>query len=132
MKAGDTFYYEDGAGGHRYVVISDPKNTQDIRFPGYVFFVMFSSKTNYKEDVCVLKEGDHPFIVRDTVVVYKIPPAIFEPMIAVQKLLNMGILKDKKQPVSPDILKKLRDCYTKSQYRKDSIMQFLFRQGVID
>ena len=131
MKAGDAFsFFEGGRGWHTYVVISNPQIHDDVRFPGFVFAVMFSSREDYKEDVCVLYKGDHQFVRHETVVVYKTPPAIFEPLAVVQKRLDLGDIK-RKPPVSGELLEKIRKGYILSRYQRDDIFQFLYRQGAI-
>jgi hypothetical protein len=132
IRAGDAFMIKNQFGRHLYVVISDPQKFHDIRFPEYVFLVMFSSREQYKEDVCVLKTHEHSFIHHDTVIVYKTPPAIFEPISALEKLEEDKLLEAKpRYTVSPTILEKIRNGYTKSRYQMDDITQFLFRQGII-
>ena len=132
MNAGDVFLIKNQYGVfHSFVVISDPKQLDDIRFPEYVFLVMLSSFETYKDDSCILRAGDHPSITHDTVVVYKVPPAIFRQLSSLEKLQEDGVLK-KKAPVMPVVLEKLRQGYQTSRYCKDDIAQFLFRQGVID
>lgn len=132
MQAGDTFLLPDRHGmRHLYVVISDPQNLSDIRFPGHVFIVALSSLESWKEDCCVLQSGDHPFLTHSTVAVYKIPPAAFLPLAQLQALKDQGRAVEK-EPVSSVVLKRLRDGYLLSNYERDDIKQFLFRQGVID
>ena len=132
MRAGDSFFSRDRFGmRHLYVVISDPTKLDDTRFAGYVFLVMLSTREHHKEDACVLKQGDHPFIDHDTVAVYRVPPALFGPLSDLQKSLDSGALKPS-HPVSAVVLKRLREGYLKSRYQKDTIFQFLYRQGVIE
>jgi len=132
MLAGDTFFKEDENGmRHLYVVVSDPTISEDVRFPGYVFLVMFSTREKHKEDACVLVEGDHPFISHDTVVMYNTPPAIFEPLTIINEQVDKGVFKSGK-PVSSELLAKIRNGYSKTRYQKDKIFHFLFRQGVVE
>ena len=132
MEAGDTFLIKDRFGiRHLYVVVSDPQKLPDIRFTEHVFLVMFTSREEHKEDVCVLKQGEHPSITHDTVIAYKIPPALFESLSVLQKLQDNGIMKQR-QPVSPEILSKIREGYLRSRYKKSDIENFLCRQGVLD
>ena len=131
MRAGDVFHLKDNFGGHFFVVISDPQQLSDFRFPEYVFLVMLSSSEDYKEDVCVLKTGDTSFITHDTVIVYKIPPAMFVPLSVLRKLQDKGTLTAR-QAVSDDILRKAREGYSKSRYQRDDVFQFLYRQKVVE
>ena len=131
MRAGDVFHRKDNFGGHFFVVISDPQQLSDFRFPEFVFLVMFSSREDYKEDACVLKKDDISFITHDTVIDYKIPPAMFVPLLTLQKLQDEGILTAR-QAVSDAILKKVRMGYSNSKYQRDDVFQFLYRQKVID
>lgn len=132
MKAGDAFRLPNRFDiPHIFVVISDPEQPPDRFFPDHVFIVMLSTKESYKEDVCTLRKGDYKHLTHDTIAVYEIPPARFVEVDKLQALKKRGVLIEL-EPVSSDVLKQLRDGYPQSRHYKDSVLQFLFRQGCID
>ena len=132
MKAGDTFLVPDRFGvQHLYVVLSDPQKLPDQRFPEHAYLVMLSTREPHKEDCCILRPGDHSFITHETIVVYKIPPAQLLTLSVLLKMKERGELLER-EPVSSEILGRMRVGYQKSQYQRDDVKQFLFRQGAID
>ena len=133
MKAGDAFLIKKGLKdtGHLFVVLSDPEKLPDSIFPDRVFLAMLTTKEKWKEDSCVLKPGDHPFLKHDTVAAFDTPPSLFITLQQLQTLKDQKWLIDKGE-VSMDVLRRLREGYANSDYRKDKIYQFLFRQRVID
>ena len=132
MNAGYTFSFPDRHNiRHIHVVISDPQQLADICYPGFVFFIMLSTRERHKEDCCILKIGDHPSITHDTVAVYEIPPAGFVRLSLLCQWKERGQLIEK-EPVSEEVLQRLRKGYAKSNYKKDGVYQFLYRQKVIE
>jgi hypothetical protein len=64
MEAGDTFIRGD-ADQHLWVVVSDPAVDS-----ANVLIVNLTSLDARKEKVCILREGDHPWVHHDTCVNY--------------------------------------------------------------
>ena len=66
MRAGDTFFLKKvAADKHLWVIISDPES--------YLDQVLFVSMTSYditKEDVCLINQGEHPFVRHKTCIDY--------------------------------------------------------------
>ena len=128
MKAGDTFFLLDRKTGvrHLYVVLSDPGQSLE-----QIFIVMVSTRSDGKEESCLLRVGDHPFLHHDSVVVYKIPPAMLVSKTELDQWATDGILKDK-APITTAVLERIRRGYVESRYRTDRVYQLLFRQGLVD
>ena len=131
MKAGETFLLLDRCTGvhHLYVVLSDPEQSSD-----QIFIVMISTRGDGKEECCVLREGDHPFIKHDSVVVYRIPPAELASLSLLNQWKSDGRLTQKKKhiPFTEAVLKRMRQGYCQSRYCTDRVYQLLFRQRLVD
>ncbi|MCL2710729.1 MAG: hypothetical protein FWE95_07600 [Planctomycetaceae bacterium] len=131
-KAGDTFLLQDHKTGsrHLYVVISDPSQSSNEIFIGMISSYE-QSYERYKEECCLLRVGDHPFIKHDSVVVYKIPPADLVSQSTLDQWQSADILKPK-PPVEASVLKRIQQGYVHSRYQTDRIYQLLCRQKFID
>ena len=131
MKTGDTFLLLDRHTGvrHLYVVLSDPMQSSD-----QIFIVMVSTRGDGKEECCVLRTGDHPFIQHDSVTVYRIPPAELVSLSQLDQWKGDGRLTQSKNhiPVTETVLERMRQGYSRSRYRTDRVYQLLFRQGLVD
>jgi hypothetical protein len=133
-KPGDTFFLLDSrdaesknSSRHLYIVVSDP-----IQSPDQIFIVPLTTREHYRgEQCCILRVGDHSFVTRDTVVVYRIPPAELVTQLQLDQWEAANILK-RKSPVTTDILERVRKGYTQSHYRTDRVEQLLWKQGLID
>jgi len=131
MESGDTFSIKyTGKDFHFFVVISAPEILPDIIWKDYVFLVMLTTKEPWKDNSCILTQEDHPSLTHDTVAAFDSPPSLWVP------LRHLQTLKDKKHlfakgAVTADALQRIRDCYAKSDYQKDTIYQFLWHQGVV-
>ena len=101
MDAGTAFLLKDKAvDGHLWVILSDPKID-----PTRVLFVSLTTYADYKEDVCLIQVGEHPWVRHLTCVAYD-----FAKITTVENLLA---LKDKgflelQPPMSTDLLKRIR------------------------
>ena len=127
MKLGDAFTLPNEYGvRHLHVIISDPAQSSD-----QVFHVMVSTRGDHKEECCILRSNDHPFITHDSVIVYKIPPARLVTLQKLNQLKEQNILKER-QSVSPELLKRIQEGYAKSRFWADRIYQLWFRQGLIE
>jgi hypothetical protein len=124
MKAGDSFLLPNENGiFHLHIIVSDPEQS-----PSEIFLVGISSYENWKENACVLQPEDHPFITHQSVVMYDIRLAT---LAFLEESRQNGKLK-MKQPVSVEVLTRIRQGYKQSRFQRDHVYQLLFRQGLID
>src|SRR5579863_7219747 len=66
MRAGDTFFLKkEAADKHLWVIISDPES-----HPNQVLFLSMTSYDVTKEDVCLISQGEHPFVKHKTCIDY--------------------------------------------------------------
>jgi hypothetical protein len=66
MRAGDAFFLKSvAADKHLWVIISDPES-----HPDQVLFVSMTTHDITKEDVCVINQGEHPFVTHKTCIDY--------------------------------------------------------------
>ena len=130
IKAGDTFFLPDHNGvRHLYVVLSDPEQSSD-----QIFIAMISTRGDGKEECCILRAGDHPFLRHDSVVVYRMPPARPVSLAQLKLLEADGILSQNKNtvPVAPLLLERMRRSSAESRQLEDRVDQLLFRQGLVE
>ncbi|MFO0807516.1 MAG: hypothetical protein U0746_02740 [Gemmataceae bacterium] len=125
MRAGDTFLASNPAlENHLWVVISNPDAD-----PDRVLCVSLTTAAAHKEDACLVQPGEHPWVTHLTCVAYDKAKAV--------RLDDLFRLKDsgtivKKDPVSPELLQRIRE---KSLDSIDLPMEFadlLADQGLID
>ena len=131
MKSGDTFlikYPRDTF--HLFVVVSAPESLPDVIFPDRVFLVMITTREAWKDNSCILRRNEHPFLKHDSVAAFDSPPSLWTTLEHLQDLKKQKRLIEK-EPVTESVLQRLRNCYADSDYQKDTIFQFLFRQGVV-
>jgi hypothetical protein len=122
MDAGDTFLF-DGHEIHLWIIISDP----DID-PDNVLIVNFTSLAPHKDQSCVLRPGDHRWITHDTCVNYQDSRiTTLENLIAARD----GGLLIHHDPLSPAVLKKIRDGSLNSTKMPLDHADILFNQGLV-
>jgi hypothetical protein len=102
---GDTFLLLDsrnpesiGSERHLYIVVSDPVQSSD-----QIFIVMLTTLEPYREQCCILRAGEHPFVIRDSIIAYKIPPAELVSQSQIEQWESTNILK-RKPSITADIL----------------------------
>ena len=130
IKHGDTFYLRnDHDIEHLYIVLSDPDQLSE-----QIFIVMVSTRGDGKEECCTLQVGDHPFIRHDSVVVYRIPPAMLVSQSQLDQWKTQGRMRQKKiqESITASVLERMCKGYARSQYCTDRVYQILFRQGLIE
>lgn len=99
MNAGDTFKY--GYGEHLWFIVSDPA------FDGeHVVIANFTGFKSWQDPTCIVDVGDHPFITKKTCVYYAKSKIVTSADLETQLSCGSIILGE---PLSPDLLKKIRD-----------------------
>jgi hypothetical protein len=125
MKAGDTFVLEGkSADRHIRVIFSNPD-----AFPDAVIFVTMTSVDVTKEKVCVIKAGEHSNVHHLTCIAYeRIMSAKREELV---HLFDTGELHSR-EPVSEEILARIRTGASLSRDIKPELLDVLLEQGVLD
>jgi hypothetical protein len=125
MKAGDTFVLDGkSADRHVRVIISDPE-----AFPEAVIFVTMTNEDVTKEKVCVIKAGEHPNVHHLNCIAYeRIMSAKREELV---RLFETGKLHSR-EPVSQEILARIRTGASLSRDIKPELLDALLEQGVLD
>jgi len=95
---------------------------------------MVSTRGDGKEECCILRVGDHPFLRHDSVVVYRIPPAelVSQTQLDLWKADGRLTQNRNQAPVDEAVLVRIRKGYRQSRYCTDRVYQLLFRQGLVD
>jgi hypothetical protein len=101
MVEGDCFFLRF-IDKHMWCVISDPSVNAE-----QVVVVMFCTWKEYREQVCILKAGDHPFIDRDTCVEFNMGRIMRNADL--DRHLGLGNM-DLREPLSTQVLKRIRDA----------------------
>ncbi len=123
MVAGDTFIRTD-ADKHLWIVLSDPALD-----PDHVLIVNLTTLDARKEQVCILKRGDHPWITHDTCVNYA------DSLVTTLAKLNAakaGSALQMKASLSLEVLKKIRDAVADSERMPLANADVLIEQGLVD
>lgn len=123
MEGGDTFIRGD-ADKHLWVVISDPKID-----PQNVLIVNLTTLDARKEQACILKIGDHDWIKHDTCVNYA--DSVVTTLALLHAARDGGAIHMRK-PMSPAILKKIREGALQSERMPMDNAEVLFDQGLVD
>jgi hypothetical protein len=125
MKPGDVFRLVKGADRHAKVVISDPA------FPGAlkVLFVGMTSWDSREDQSCILDVGDHSTVVHRTCIAYsranaKTSNADLDAMVKANLIELL-------EPVSGDVLKRIRDGAMKSNRTPKDCKKILVDQAVV-
>lgn len=119
MKAGDTFYLPDWSGGHINFVIE--------AFPdGSVITCNFTENTRGSDKTCIVQQGEHPSITKPSVVNYAKAHhcEAGTPINALERLIESH-----KDPLSPELLAKVRKGALDSPRTSDRIKLLLKSQG---
>ena len=125
MKAGGAFHIQNrDVDSHLWVVVSDPD-----RDPERVVMVSMTTYEDYKEDAYLLDAGDHPRVSRKTCIAYN------EARMTTLEHLNALSAKGRlvvRDPVSPEVLKRIRDGASRSRNIKYKFIEILIEQEVIE
>jgi hypothetical protein len=124
LKAGDAFQLVGVADKHLWIVISDPAAD-----PSRVLFVNFTTYGPLEDQTVILGPTDHSFIQHKTCVAYS---RCREANGAdLEKLRQSGRLQ-LYDPVSPELLQRLRQGAADSPRAKIGHVQLLRDQGLIE
>jgi hypothetical protein len=107
VLAGDTFLGPPPY-NHLYVICSDP--TIDH---ANVLLVSFTTWKPKEENCCIVQAGEHPFIKHKSCIRYKDPGRAS--VAGIQHLEKCSNLK-RREPVSPELLARIRSGACKSEY----------------
>jgi hypothetical protein len=125
LDAGTTFVLKDKAvDGHLWVIVSDPGLDA-----AKVLFVSLTTYTDYKEDVCLVRVGDHPWVRHLSCIAYDFAK--------VTTLDKLNALKDKghlelQPPVSAELLKRIRQAAMASTRLAIDYYSILEDQGLLE
>lgn len=123
MVAGDTFIRKD-ADAHLWIVLSDPSID-----PEKVLIVNLTTLDARKEQICVLNRGDHPWIKHETCVNFA--DSIITTLAKLNAARAGGALQ-MRAPLSPGLLKKIREAVLDSERIPMDNADVLIEQGLID
>ena len=126
MRAGDT-YIRAGkhvpSDPHLWVIISDPaQNRQKL------VAVNLTSQRTDKEQTCVIQPGEHPFVTKESVVMYAGATVVSEAMILSAK--QAGMLRFP-PAVSQGLLQRIRAGAQRSIRLPTAARRVLIDQGLI-
>ena len=125
MKAGDTFVSADRSlESHVWVVVSDP----DVD-PHRVVIANMTTYTIDREAACVLHPGDHPLVRHETCVNYRRAQVATND--GLDRLVARGSLR-LRQPVSAEVLDRIREGAARARWIEDACWQVLEQQGLLD
>lgn len=122
MRAGDTFVTPD-MDDHLWIVLSDPTLERDR-----LVVVCFLSWQEYHDQSCIVRPGEHPFVRHDTCVNYAGATTVADTVL--EKLKAQGKLK-LKDPVSPELLERIRRSAENSDSIPTGCYQILREQGFV-
>ena len=130
--SGDVFFIKSpGEMFHYFVVVSAPEKLPDLIWRDSVFLVMLTTKEYWKNDSCIITPEDYPVLDHDSIAAFDMPPSLWLTLEQLQLLRSQKRLIAK-EPVSMEVLQRLRKGYANSPYRKDKIYNFLYRQELVE
>jgi hypothetical protein len=122
MDAGTTFLLS-AVDIHLWVIISDPQTD-----PQNVLIVNLTTLDARKEQACVLRAGEHPWIRHDTCVNYgDSQVTTLDKLLAAQNA-NALIIQS---PVGPDLLRRIQEGAMSSTKMPLDHADILIRQGLV-
>jgi hypothetical protein len=125
MNAGDTFFlWIKAADCHLWVIISDP-----TLFPDAVLIASFTTYTCDQEDACLLDAGEHRHVTHKTCVSYGHARKTTAANLC--QLRNSGKI-EMKDPVSPQILQRIRLGASRSRRIAVELIELMGHQGLLD
>jgi len=122
VSAGDTFLVAPPF-HHLNVVCSDP-----VADPSKVLLVSITTFRPKEDESCILVKGDHPFIKHKSCMRYK--DARVASVAQIRTLLNGGQMT-RREPVSVELLARIRDGAAKSDFLPEEYRRLLQSQGLI-
>lgn len=124
VELGDTFIIPQTAiGSHLFIVISNPIEDEYGVEPPQIAVVPVTTKRPYHKNPCVLSEGDHPFINRESIINFA--AAITPPV----KFLTDYCLE--KEPIDAVILQRILSAADSSDDIPLGILEIMQEQGIV-
>jgi hypothetical protein len=108
---------------HTWVIVSDTDQNS-----AQVYCVAFTSHDVSKDQTCIVQVGEFPILTNTSCIDY------FDVKIASVTALEGGIRKgliQTRTPVSPGLLRKIREGFNVTRDTKYEYLEFLIDQGVI-
>ena len=122
MNAGDTFIPKK-FDNHLWIVLSDPSQNSEK-----IVITNFTSNTPNEEQHCIVKVGEHSFIKWDTAVRFRDSKVVSDA--SLQSLIRSLLLK-RTDPLSPALLKRVREGADASDFLPEECREILEDQGLI-
>jgi len=122
VSAGDTFLVAQPF-NHLYVVCSDPRIDTSK-----VLLVSFTTFRIKEEKCCMVERGEHPFIQHKSCIRYR--DAKTASIDAIVRLVNANQMK-RREPVSEDLLARIRKGAGESEYLPEEHRRLLQDQNLI-
>ena len=108
---------------HLWVIISDPR--QD---PDRVLIVSFTTYKPYKESTCLIQKGEHRAVSHETCIASDLAKVVT--IVKLQEAAVKGLLRVD-EPVSAEILKRIREGAARSRKMSMEHFDLLDAQGLI-
>jgi hypothetical protein len=124
VKAGDVFRLTKGADKHAKVIISDPK-----KYPDAVLFVGMTSWDAREDQSCILIPGEHATVIHRTCITYSRGNAKGSNA-DLDAMLKANLI-ELFEPVSDEVLERLRIGAIKSNRTPKNFKQILVEQGLV-
>lgn len=122
VNAGDTFLVAHPY-KHLHVVCSDPAADTSK-----VLLLSITTFRPKEDESCILVKGDHPFITHKSCIRYK--DARVASVAQIRTLLNGGQMT-RREPVSAELLARIREGAEKSDFLPEEYRRLLQSQGLI-
>lgn len=112
MNIGDAFINVDpGSLSHLWVIIAKAAE--------HVAIVNFNSRPSFSpDDTCIINEGEHPFVVRDTIVNYRLATLVVDAVLESAKAHGYIDMQD---AVSDELLRRIQEGALSSPYTPQKI-----------
>lgn len=123
MRPGDT-YIITRAGAHLIVILSDP-----AKYPDRIVVANLTSWKANKDQSCILKPGDHPWIKHKTVVNYRLSK--ITTMDILKRQIKFNMISVDSEPVTPQVLNKIIAGAGKSRMIPTGVKNALKSMGLL-
>lgn len=124
MNAGDVCRFTKAADKHRWVIISDPAVD-----PQSVLSVNITSYDPREDQACILEATDHPSLSGRSLVNY--PRARVCSIEELDAFVAAGLVR-LLDPVSEELLRRIRECALESKRMKLGHADILIEQGLVE
>lgn len=117
-----------GPVNHLHVIMNDPVYSHEHGYEGVLAVNITSLKPDiFHDSSCVLTPGCHPFVIRDSWVVYK--DAVVLNAARLDFKVDSGEVVTH-QPVSNAVYQMVRDGFDKSRHVTTKILRFMKNHGI--